>query len=92
MLLRIDNKSAGAEYDLTLEGEITMPKAIVTYYYRGKIERGNGRGYDWKEGYSRDSEDGKPLYPWNTKRECQQEAKAAGAQAVFQDIPEKRLT
>ena len=56
----------------------------ITYYYRGLIERGNGKpGYDWKEGYSANSEDGRELHPASTKHECQQEAKQQGAKAIF---------
>jgi hypothetical protein len=69
---------------------MTMPKTIITYYYRGMIER--GANYDWREGWSRDSEDGRPLYPWNTKRECQAEAKKAGVRAVFLRVTEKQLS
>lgn len=53
---------------------------MINYVYRGLIER--GAHYEWREGYS-ESVDGKVLYPWNTKRECQQEAKARGARASF---------
>jgi len=56
-------------------------KRTITYYYRGMIER--GANYDWKEGYSAQSENDRPLYPWSTKRECQHEAKLQGARAVF---------
>jgi hypothetical protein len=56
-------------------------KKTITYYYRGMIER--GANYDWREGWSANSEEGQTLYPWNTKRECQAEAKTKGAKAVF---------
>lgn len=60
-----------------------QPKKTITYYYRGQIERGTGRGYEWRNGYSEDSEDGLPLYPWSTRRECQSAAKRQGVLAVF---------
>lgn len=58
-------------------------KPRITFHYRGTIERGNGRpGYDWKEGWS-ETIDGMVSYPWNTRRECQAEARRRGAVAVF---------
>jgi hypothetical protein len=58
----------------------------ITYYYRGCIERGNGKpGYDWHNGYSENNAEGSALYPWNTRRECQAEARAQGATAQFID-------
>lgn len=58
----------------------------ITYYYRGQIERGNGKpGYDWHNGYSENSSAGGALAPWMTKRECQQDAKSKNAQAIFED-------
>lgn len=57
---------------------------IITFYYRGMIERGNGKpGYDWHEGWSENSESGQILFGWMTKRECQKEARDRGAKAVF---------
>ena len=57
---------------------------VITYHYRGMIERGNGKpGYTWYEGYSAIGENGGVLYPWMTYRECQRDAKAQGARAVF---------
>ena len=67
-----------------------MPE-IVKYFYRGGTERGTGEpGYKWHAGYSANSEDGLPLQPWSTRRECQREAKAEDKRAVFveQDSPE----
>lgn len=55
----------------------------ISYYYRGQIERGANSNYRWIEGWSAQSDDNLPLYPWITKRECQQEAKQQGARAVF---------
>lgn len=60
-----------------------MKPAILHFYYRGDVERGNGKGYSWQAGYSQNSEDGKPLYPWSTRAECLQEARLQNAQAVF---------
>lgn len=56
-------------------------KRVITYYYRGMIER--GPNYDWREGWSAQSDNNRPLYPWSTKRECQSEANSKGAKAVF---------
>lgn len=54
------------------------------YFYRGQIERvtscGQGR---WTEGYSGVGAAGGVLYPWNTKRECQREARDEGKVARF---------
>jgi hypothetical protein len=57
----------------------------VTYHYRGLIEVGSMvNGYRWVEAYSANGENGGPLYPWMTTRECQRDAAARGCQAVFQ--------
>lgn len=65
---------------------------LRTYYLRGMIEVGNGGpGYDWCPGYSEDSEDGRPLYGWQTKAECIEECRKAGDVAVFSTDPNKRL-
>lgn len=64
-------------------------KCTITYYYRGLIER--GADYHWTEGWSAQSENNHPLYPWNTKRECQREAKSQGAKAVFVRDEQYRL-
>jgi hypothetical protein len=61
----------------------TATKKTITYFYRGPIERGSGNGYTWRNGYSEDSSEGHPYYPWSTRRECQREAKRQGALAVF---------
>lgn len=59
-----------------------MPKRPeVAYYYRGMVER--GPRYAWREGYSSQDENGAVLYPWMTRRECQQDAKRRGEKAVF---------
>lgn len=60
---------------------MAQTKRIITYYYRGLIER--GADYHWTEGYSENSESGHPIYPWSTKRECQRAAKQQDAKAVF---------
>lgn len=60
----------------------------ITYYYRGQIERGTG--YEWRDGYSANSADGNPLYPWMTQRECQTDARLQGKRAVFQRGQEKK--
>lgn len=59
-------------------------KKYITYVYRGRIERGTGESsYSWCDGYSEDSADGFPTYPWLTRRECRQDAKSKGAVAQF---------
>ena len=60
-----------------------MKQETITYHYRGHIERGNGRSYAWRDGYSEAGEGGGVMYPWSTKSECQQEAKAKGCRAKF---------
>lgn len=64
-----------------------MKRQTIVYTYRGLIERGSltrGRpSYRWCNGYSATSPEGHVYYPWGTKRECQREAKARGAKAVF---------
>jgi len=58
-----------------------MRKGYI-YVYRGQIERGTGEpGYRWINGYSQDSLDGLPTYPWMSVRECQADAKAQGGTA-----------
>ena len=61
-----------------------MKRPEKLYYYRGDIERGVGYNC-WKEGYSANGVNGGILYPWNTKRECQIEAKKNGYKAIFID-------
>lgn len=51
------------------------------YYYRGSIER--GPRYTWRDGYSANSLEGFPLYPWMSYRECQTQAKKDSYKAVF---------
>ena len=53
----------------------------VNYYYRGLVE--SGKNYRWIPGYSPNSENGNPLYPWIGMRACQKEAKANNQKAVF---------
>lgn len=58
----------------------------IVYHHRGQVERGNGKsGYDWHDGYSENAEDGSATFPWMTKAECRQDAKAQGAKAAFED-------
>ena len=60
--------------------------AVRIYVRRGLIERGNGKpGYDWHEGYSEKDDSGAVVFPWLTRRECQQEARANGLRAVFEE-------
>jgi hypothetical protein len=78
-----------------LEGNV-RPDRI--YHYRGAIERGVGGSYVWREGYSENSDNGLPLYPWSTKQECQRAAKADGFRAVFyrggkpEDTPSRKFS
>jgi hypothetical protein len=58
---------------------------LITYTYRGQIER--GPDYHWIDGYSETAEDEGVLYPWMTRRECQQDARAKGAVAQFYTPP-----
>ncbi len=64
-------------------------KPTITYCYRGDVERGTATprnprpGYRWADGYSEDGPEGRPSYPWMTRRECQKDAKARGCRAVF---------
>jgi hypothetical protein len=57
---------------------------------RGGVEQGTGSGYAWSNGYSDNSADGSPTYPWMTRRECQADARMRGAVAVF-ETPAGRL-
>ena len=54
------------------------------YYFRGMIERITSRGRGrWVEGYSGIGNTGGILYPWETRQECQREARAEGKIARF---------
>ncbi len=52
----------------------------IIYTFRGQIER--GADYHWVDGYSETIE-GRVVYPWMTKGECQSEAKQQGKRAIF---------
>jgi hypothetical protein len=56
----------------------------VTYTYRGGVERGTGKSYAWREGFSETATDGGVYYPWMTRKECQADARAQGAIARFE--------
>lgn len=62
-----------------------MTKTIITYTYRGQVERGTATernprlGYRWYAGYTEDP----ATAPWMTYRECQADAKARNASARF---------
>ena len=60
-----------------------MSAPTIRYEYRGSIERATKRGYAWRAGYSETADNGAVAYPWQTKRECQRDAAARGARAVF---------
>lgn len=57
----------------------------ITYFYRGGVERGTGKGYQWRNGYSENSADGSVVYPWMTRRECEADARTRGAVAKFEN-------
>lgn len=61
-----------------------MAQKVIVYYYRGHTERGAGRSYVWKDGYS-ETVGGHVLYPYLTKAEARHDAKVRGAKAVFKD-------
>lgn len=62
----------------------------IQYFYRGEVERGTGEpGYRWHPGYSANSEDGKPLYPWMTIAECRAEAKSRSFKPQFLVDPQR---
>jgi len=64
----------------------------ITFIYRGGVERGTGKpGYAWFDGYSENTADGHPVYPWMTKVECRDLARSRSAKAVFQ-VPAGRIT
>ena len=54
----------------------------IVYTYRGEVERGTGRGYRWRPAYS-ETVNGAIVYPWMTRRECQEDARARGARTTF---------
>lgn len=53
---------------------------IVTYHYRGEVERWSGGRLVWARGYSAVGQDGGVLYPWKTIRECSADAEKRGAE------------
>jgi hypothetical protein len=71
---------------------------VITYTYRGDVERSSVRrrparpgrpttyvrSYVWKNGYSATSPNGLVQYPWMTRSECREDAKAQGAKAAFE--------
>ena len=60
-------------------------KPVIRYYLRGRVEVLSGGRYRAAQGYSEQTPDGRPLYPWLTKKECKQAADAIGCRAVFVD-------
>ena len=67
-----------------------MSKRKRIYRYNGMIERGAGRRYRWHEGfqlavdeYGIVEPDHRTTYPWMTRKECKEEAKAKGCVAEF---------
>ena len=58
-----------------------MEKRKIVYHYRGGVER--GANYHWRDGYSENSENGFPLYPWKTRPECRRDARKRGGIAIF---------
>ena len=80
------------DYDGTCRHELEAPlKKTIIYIYRGRIVGGTGGGYRWHDGYSENNADDLPLYPWLTRRECQQDAKRQGGKAVFSGPGAKRF-
>lgn len=65
---------------------MSMSKEIVTYHYRGQIERPSSKvksGYRWYNGYSETTDFGHISFPWLTKREAMQDAARRGMKAKF---------
>jgi hypothetical protein len=56
---------------------------VITYHFRGQVERFRGGQYHWIDGYSENSPKGNPLHPWMTKEECREDAKKWGCKARF---------
>lgn len=65
-----------------LRKEVTMEKV---YFYRGQVQRWSSRfkRYTWLDGYSPNSPDGNPIYPWVTGDEARQEGKQGGFRPKF---------
>lgn len=61
---------------------MSEPKERI-YHYRGPVEVGIGGSYEWRDGYSENSEDGLPLYPWMPRGQCRRGAVRDGFKAVF---------
>lgn len=58
-------------------------RPVRVFHYRGGVERGIGGSYEWRDGYSENSEDGLVLYPWNTRHEIRRDGAKQGFKAVF---------
>lgn len=68
-------------------------KPQIKFVLKGLVERGTGEpGYRSTIGYSQLTEDGKETCPWQTRREAQATAAAAGARAIFIDDRGNRLS
>ncbi len=75
----------GLPGNIPKKGQRMKQKQVITYVYRGRIERGTD--YRWCDGYSQDSADGLPTYPWMTRQECIRDAKSKGEKAQFYTPP-----
>ncbi len=68
------------------DAEVQAVKTIV-YYYRGYIERASTNrkrlSYRFCYGYSQNTQSDNVVFPWQTRRECQEDARQQGATAVF---------
>jgi len=58
------------------------------YFYRGQIEvpctRRGRPSYRKTAGYSQNGKNGQVTYPWQSRRQCQLEARIDGVRAVFE--------
>lgn len=61
------------------------PMKEIFYIERGLVERARRGSYYWTVGYSETSKNGKILYPWMNKRECQADARSRGCVARFKE-------
>jgi hypothetical protein len=63
----------------------TQKQKTKTYYFRGQIEVVSNGQYKWVDGYSAQGNNGGTLYPWETKKQCRNDAKKEGLKAVFME-------
>jgi hypothetical protein len=60
-------------------------KGRIIYYARGQIRM---EGV-WRTVYSAETEDGRPVKEWLTRRRCFMDARELGAKAVLREFKEK---